>query len=86
MLAIFAKKKINMSLAKALCSMLAFVPAKVLAKDIKLEVVIQDGKLEVIEAKWPQKVSTSFKKVIVIVLSYNYSGASTITYRVGSFE
>ena len=51
-----------MSLAKALCSMLAFAPAKVLAKDFKLEVVIQNGKLEVIEVKWPQKVSTSFKK------------------------
>ena len=39
--------------------MLAFVPAKVLAKDIQLEMVTQDGQLEVREAKQPQKVSTS---------------------------
>ena len=48
-----------MSLAEALYGMPAFVPAEVLAKDIQLEVVIQDGQLEVREAKQPQKVSRS---------------------------
>ena len=48
-----------MSLADALCSMLAFVPAEMLAKDIRLEVVTQDGQLEVTEAKQPQKANTS---------------------------
>ena len=52
-----------MSLAEALRSMLALMPAnKVLAEDIRLEVVIQDGRLEVKEAKKPQKVSTLLKK------------------------
>ena len=48
-----------MSIAEAFCGMLAFVLAEVLAKDIRLEVVIQDGLLEVIGAKRPQKVSIS---------------------------
>ena len=48
-----------MFLAEALCGMLALMPRnQVLAKDIRLEVVIQDGQLEVREAKKPQKVST----------------------------
>ena len=39
--------------------MLALMPAnQVLAKDIRLEVVVQDGQMEVKEAKKPQKVST----------------------------
>ena len=47
-----------MSLAKALHSMLALMTAnQVLVKDIKLEVVIQEGQVEVREAKQPQKVS-----------------------------
>ena len=51
-----------MSLAEALYGMLALMPAnQVLAKDIWLEVVIQDGWLEVREAKEPQKVSTLLK-------------------------
>ena len=48
-----------MSLAEALCGMLALMPMnQVLAKDIHLEVVIQDGQLKVREIKKPQKVST----------------------------
>ena len=48
-----------MSLAEAHCGMLALMPAnQVLAEDIRLEVVVQDGQLEVREAKKPQKVST----------------------------
>ena len=51
-----------MSLAAALYSMLAFMPTnQVLAKDIRLEVVVQDGQLEVREAKKPQKASTLLK-------------------------
>ena len=46
-----------MSLAEALHDILDFMPAKVLAKDIRLEVVIQDAQLEVRKAKQPQKVS-----------------------------
>ena len=47
-----------MSLAEALCGMLALMPTnQVLAKDIWLEVVIQEGWLDVREAKKPQKVS-----------------------------
>ena len=47
-----------MSLAKALCGILALMPAnQVLAKDIRLKAIIQDGRLEVREAKQPQKVS-----------------------------
>ena len=38
--------------------MLAFILVEVLAKDIWLEMVIQDGQSEVKEAKQPQKVST----------------------------
>ena len=40
-----------MSLAAALHALLAFLPAEVLAKDFKLELVILDGQLEVREAK-----------------------------------
>ena len=51
-----------MSLAEALCGMLALMPAnQVLAKDIQLEIVIQDGQLEVREATKPQKVNTLLK-------------------------
>ena len=51
-------KKIKMSLAEALHGMLALIPANYMqAKDIRLEVVVQDEQLEVKEAKQPQKVS-----------------------------
>ena len=61
-LAIFTSKIIKTSLAEALCGMLALMPAnQVLAEDIWLEVVVQDGRLEVREAKKPQKVSTLLK-------------------------
>ena len=51
-----------MSLAEAIRGMLALMPAnQVLAEDIWLEVVVQDGRLEVREAKKPQKVSTLLK-------------------------
>ena len=41
-----------MSLAEALCGILALNPAeKVLAQDIQLEVAVQDGQLEVLEAE-----------------------------------
>ena len=46
-----------MSLVDGLRGMLAFIPAEVLAKDTWLEVVVQDGQLEVREAKQPQKIS-----------------------------
>ena len=39
--------------------MLAFMPTEVLAKDIQIKVVIQNGWLEVREAKQPQKVTIS---------------------------
>ena len=49
-----------MYLAEALHGMLALMPANhVLAKDIHLKVVVQDGRQEVQEAKQPQKVSIS---------------------------
>ena len=51
-----------MSLAAALCGMLAFILARVLSKDIRLKVVIQDGQLEVKEPKQTQKVSTSLQQ------------------------
>ena len=48
-----------MSLVEALHGMLALMPTnQVLAKDIRLKVVVQDGQLEVREAKKPQKVGT----------------------------
>ena len=51
-----------MSLSGALHGILALMPAnQVLAEDIRLEVVIQDGRLEVREAKKSQKVSTLLK-------------------------
>ena len=41
---IFAFKTFKMSLSKALCGMLALMPTnQVLAEDIWLEVVVQDG-------------------------------------------
>ena len=46
-----------MSLAAALHAWLALVPAEVLAEDTRLEIIIQDGQLQVNEAKMPQKVS-----------------------------
>ena len=47
-----------MSLAQALRGMLALMPTnEVLAKDIRLKVVVQEGQLEVREAKQPQKAS-----------------------------
>ena len=43
-----------MSLAEALHGMLALMPAnQVLSKDIQLEIVVQDGRLEVRKAKKP---------------------------------
>ena len=50
-----------MSLAAALCAFLALLPAEVLAKDNRLELVVLNGRLEVNEAKLPQKVSTVLK-------------------------
>ena len=46
-----------MSLAAALRAWLALVPTGVLAEDTRLEIIIQNGRLEVNEAKKPQKVS-----------------------------
>ena len=45
-----------MPLITALCAWLAMVPAIALAPDTRLEIVIQDGRLEVIETKKPPKV------------------------------
>ena len=51
-------KIIKMSLSEALLGMLALMPEnQVLTKDIRLEVAIQDGRLEVREAKKPKKVT-----------------------------
>ena len=52
-----------MSLAAALYAWLALVLAEVLAKDTRLEVVILNGRLQVNEAKVPQKVSPDLKQV-----------------------
>ena len=58
----FAYKIIKMSLAEALCGMLALTPTnQVLVENIWLEVVVQDGRLEVREAKKPQKVGILLK-------------------------
>ena len=51
-----------MSLAAALRAWLALVPAEVLAEDTRLEVVIQNGRFEVNEAKVPKKVSPDLNK------------------------
>ena len=51
-----------MSLAAALHAWLALVPAEVLAKDTRLEVIIQNGRLQVNEAKVPQKASPDLNK------------------------
>ena len=56
-----ALKLSKISLAATPYVLLAFVPAKVLAKDVKLEVVILNGRLQVNEAKLPQKVSPKLK-------------------------
>ena len=50
-----------MSLAAALYAWLALVPAGVLAKDAGLQIVIQNGQLQV-KAKVPQKVSPDLNK------------------------
>ena len=44
-----------------LSALLALVPAKVLAKDIRLELIVQNGRLQVNEAKLPQKISPDLK-------------------------
>ena len=46
-----------MSLAATLYTWLALMPAGVLAYDTRLEIIVQNGQLEVNEAKRPQKVS-----------------------------
>ena len=51
-----------MSLATVLCAWLALVPARVLAKDTRLEIIIQNGQFEVNEAKKPKKVSLDLNK------------------------
>ena len=51
-----------MSLAAALHAWLALMPTEILAKDTRLEVVIQNGQLQVNEAKVPQKVSPDLNK------------------------
>ena len=58
-LVILPIKIIKISLAEALCGMLGLMPTnQVLAKDIQVEVVIQNERLEVREVKKPQKIST----------------------------
>ena len=52
-----------MSLAAALHAWLALVPAESLAKDVRLEVIILNGRLQVNEAKVPQKVGPDLKQV-----------------------
>ena len=51
-----------MSLAATLHAFLALVPAKVLDEDIRLEVVIMNGQLEVNKAKLRRKVSLDLKQ------------------------
>ena len=51
-----------MSLAAALHAWLAVVPAEVLAEDTRLEVIVLNGRLQVNEAKVPQKVSQYLNK------------------------
>ena len=46
-----------MPLVTALCAWLAMVPTIALAPDTRLEIVVQDEQLEVIETKKLQKVS-----------------------------
>ena len=46
-----------MPLVTALHAWLAMVPAITLAPDTRLEIVVQDGRLDVIERKKPEKVS-----------------------------
>ena len=53
----------KVSFAEALCGILALILAElVLAKNIRLEVVVLDWQPEVREAKQPQKVSTFLKQ------------------------
>ena len=55
-----SNQKNQMLFAEALHDILAYIPAnQVLNKGILLEVAIQDGQMEVKEAKQTQKVSTS---------------------------
>ena len=58
----FTLKKLKMSLAATLRAWLALVPAEVLGEDTRLEVIIQNGRLEANEAKVPQKVSQDLNK------------------------
>ena len=46
-----------MPLVTALCAWLAMVPAIALALDTRLEIVIQDVRLDIIQTKKPEKVS-----------------------------
>ena len=56
-----------MSLVEAFHGMLALMLTnQVLTEDIQLEVVIQDGQLEVREAKKPQQVSTLLLKKVMV--------------------
>ena len=52
-----------MSLAATLHALLALVPAEVLAKDLRLEVIILNGCLEVNKDKLPQKISPDLEQV-----------------------
>ena len=51
-----------MSLAAALHVWLTLLPAKVLSKDTKLEVLVQNGQFKVNKAKVPQKVNPDINK------------------------
>ena len=51
-----------MSLAAALQAWLALVPAGVLAADTKLEIIVQNRRLEVNEANKPKKISPDLNK------------------------
>ena len=46
-----------MPLVTSLHAWLAMVPTMALAPDMRLEIVVQDGRLEVIKMKKPKKVS-----------------------------
>ena len=51
-----------MSLAAALRAWLALVPGRVLAKDMRLEIIIQNRQTEVNKVKKPRKVSPDLNK------------------------
>ena len=51
-----------MPLVTALCAWLAMVPAITLEPDTRLEIVVLDGRLDVIETKKPKKVSQILNK------------------------